>query len=190
MKPDCNRLKRWQGRHRTRCCYQRGSQPHASPRSTFLPTSPSSVRRTPWPSTPSFPIHHDVLQFPHVPACCHGGCPTAPIRTPPRSDGDMYLTDTDEAGYTGNGDAAHGKPAELRAGHPVFRIFCEMYSVDRKLRILTTKHHLQGRAPRRAPLVALSGIAVPLSTTVGGALFRRPGRAPAEEKHGAADKRG
>lgn len=116
--------------------------------------------------------------------------PPAPTRTAPRSDGDMYLTDTDEAGYTGNGVAAHGKPAELRAGHPVFRIFCEMYSVDRKLRILTTKHHLQGRAPRRAPLVALSGIAVPLSTTVGGALFRRPGRAPSEEKHGAADKRG
>lgn len=167
----------------------------------MLPRAPPSCRHHPLPSAGRRgrlpPPSQSIMMFFNFPMfwlvatmATQMPAPPAPTRTPPRSNGDMYLTDTDEAGYTGNGVAAHGKPAELRAGHPVFRIFCEMYSIGRKLRTFTTNQQQRGRAPRRASSVLLLGFSVPLPVTVGGALFCRPGRAPSEEKHGAADKRG
>lgn len=92
------------------------------------------------------------------------------------------MTDTDEAGYTANGVAAHGKPAELRAGHPVFRIFREMYSVNGNLRTFHDESTAARTRPRRASSVLLLGFSGPPLTTVGGAPFRWPGRAAAEVK--------
>lgn len=102
----------------------------------------------------------------------------------------MHLIDMEKAEYIANGAGALRQNRGPLRRTFFFRIFCEMYLVSRKQRIFSTKHHLQGRAPRRAPLVALSGFAVPLLTTVGGALFVGPDALLPKPNHGAAEKRG
>lgn len=59
----------------------------------------------------------------------------------------MHLTDTAKTEYIETGAGNHGKTAVSSAGHPVFRIFREMYSVGKKLRIFSTEHWQRGHAP-------------------------------------------